>query len=1295
MTLSFFAMSHAHLHMRGRRKLIAGSKHDGQNIHVIVDSAEYGGNCTNIELEIEKIGSNDINVAVGTINVNCAPAPLFTANSFTRVITDTGNNVLEMSAGTCTSEQDGDIVEVSCGLHFNDGSDLATARNHVHCSDNECGSLRKYTVKATVSGESASTSLPFDSACEAGDDYHSYIGRDDFCILDSCHRCADGYYCADTPEQLGECLHCADGYDTRDVDGNYTSSGASHCVACQFGYFQSGTDECAQCSDGSDTRDVDIAYKYVTDPQEHCEHVTTVEECAQAVLYLEGSGMITQDFADTPDSTSWPDFPLGCFRMGHAPNHPYWDTYLNNFYSNMVPLSKPDQHYDPQCGYLSYSRNATCVCRVQTSNYVTAAASHCTQCEFGKYQSGTAQCANCEDGSSTRTDGVFTTSGASHCVACETGKYQSGDVACQTCEPGRHTIQAMSPASSQIYVNTGATDCLICQTGEYQPSDGECQACPAGSSTREDSGNEVSTGLPVACVACELGKYSDESTTSCKQCADGYDTRDVNSTFVTSGATQCLACDIGRFQTGDTECANCADGSQTLNAGGMFTYSAATQCQTCASNYFQTGNSACMYCEPGYDTRNANDEFANTGATQCLACDTGQYQDSGSGQCQPCDPGSDTRDANNEFVYFGATACEPCEPGYYQSGNDQCAACPIGSEPQLDGEYSAEMATACVSCPAGKGNNNIGDSCEYIDCASESHKCRESALGTCGELGMVICDGTCVNKENVEQSSIQCPTLYGAFELYSDPDRAHELYNPAYCSYTATQAQQACVSWKGELIPTTTAGGTLTGGTVTSTAVATPVGTPVATPVGAATVGAGFDGSAQVSAIEQSSTLCTELKNSYDKNGVKAIAPTCQAYFNIVVPMYIYPLAWDGTANIIVPEWQTLIASATSNPHVKFAIIINPANGAGALYEQGLTTGENAFKWESWQQVVAPLQALSNVLLFGYVPTGYGADMGTSVLDLVQGWSTNWNIGHIFFDEVNGKVLDNGVYVDTLSTYSPYFANVSGTKICNFGSPQMADGTEYTTQWAGTCDLSVFAENEWSQVSAYQTPVIQDEHFVRANFAAIYHTIPSGFDFNQALDVLFAQQFGSVYFTDGAGDNPYIDFLDTWDTFVSHVSEWSLTAYTSRNSCASNPCQNGGTCSDVYNGYQCACVAGASGTNCETDIDECATTPCQNGGQCFDSTADSRIPLGVYACACANGWTGHSCDTDVNECSVGTQNYTPCEPNQACTDSTSSGSGIGIFDYACDGTLFSSTLQSQGYPNPSPGKCHAITYNIC
>ena len=40
--------------------------------------------------------------------------------------------------------------------------------------------------------------------------------------------------------------------------------------------------------------------------------------------------------------------------------------------------------------------------------------------------------------------------------------------------------------------------------------------------------------------------------------------------------------------------------------------------------------------------------------------------------------------------------------------------------------------------------------------------------------------------------------------------------------------------------------------------------------------------------------------------------------------------------------------------------------------------------------------------------------------------------------------------------------------------------------------------------------------------------------------------------------------------------------YIDVNECSSDPCQNGGTCTDGVASYTCACSSGFSGTDCET-----------------------------------------------------------------------------------------------------------------
>ncbi|XP_049927339.1 protein jagged-1b [Epinephelus moara] len=126
--------------------------------------------------------------------------------------------------------------------------------------------------------------------------------------------------------------------------------------------------------------------------------------------------------------------------------------------------------------------------------------------------------------------------------------------------------------------------------------------------------------------------------------------------------------------------------------------------------------------------------------------------------------------------------------------------------------------------------------------------------------------------------------------------------------------------------------------------------------------------------------------------------------------------------------------------------------------------------------------------------------------------------------------------------------------------------------------------------------------------------------------------------------------------------------------CLSNPCSNGGSCSETSQGYECQCAPGWSGPSCTINVDDCSPNPCNHGGTCQDlvngfkchcpsqwtgktclidanecdskpcANANScRNLIGGYFCECVPGWTGQNCDININDCKDQCQNGGTCK----------------------------------------------------
>lgn len=90
--------------------------------------------------------------------------------------------------------------------------------------------------------------------------------------------------------------------------------------------------------------------------------------------------------------------------------------------------------------------------------------------------------------------------------------------------------------------------------------------------------------------------------------------------------------------------------------------------------------------------------------------------------------------------------------------------------------------------------------------------------------------------------------------------------------------------------------------------------------------------------------------------------------------------------------------------------------------------------------------------------------------------------------------------------------------------------------------------------------------------------------------------------------------------------------------CASEPCANGGTCADgrTPDGqptYTCRCPIAWAGERCEDDVDECAAvaadSPCRNGGTCLQRVGDATVD-----CACLPDYVGSRCQLPRFACAA-------------------------------------------------------------
>lgn len=365
--------------------------------------------------------------------------------------------------------------------------------------------------------------------------------------------------------------------------------------------------------------------------------------------------------------------------------------------------------------------------------------STCTNCELGEYavSHGSASCTACAAG-------FFAANvGSPTCVMCGGGKYENGErTACTDCEMGKRSnsgaisIDGCSVCSVNTYnTEAGSASCAECEDGSFTAGDDpsshdsadDCQSCTNGQYWNADNG---------ACEACQAGKINSATNnfgcddcpaneynsgiggSSCMSCElSGFSARNADGNAVTSGASQCLPCEAGKFES-DHICVECGANTMTAATGqsscqdcptSEVSNDAFTACAKCGEGeFFNSATSACASCSSGYIrtqsaaaselcTICAIDTYSNEPNTLCVACDEGKTSEAGSIRVQdcrdlvwvnPCPANTFQSEQSDELA-----DCM-CKPGFgdYAATNPQCPECAIGF---YQSEYTRGGCSSC------------------------------------------------------------------------------------------------------------------------------------------------------------------------------------------------------------------------------------------------------------------------------------------------------------------------------------------------------------------------------------------------------------------------------------------------------------------------------------------------------------------------------------------------------------------------------------------------------------------------
>ncbi|XP_052242513.1 uncharacterized protein LOC127852603 [Dreissena polymorpha] len=873
--------------------------------------------------------------------------------------------------------------------------------------------------------------------------------------------------------------------------------------------------------------------------------------------------------------------------------------------------------------YLGTTSSSQCIAACAQGSVSTTGYQPCYPCAKGSYSISTTTCTPCPTGNSTTSVGASSIADCSvssytalercplgtqqnytvgDCIKCDYGTYGvlgivNGvqEYVCTSCGSNRGTfirgavrIEQCYDVCQAGYVSRfahGLAPCDACAVGTYyNTATRRCDSCPAGTSTLASASIGASACIQTTQIRdnCPLGSFRNQTIGSCE------------------------ACPLGTYSTGEEQ-------------------NACTQCPNDASTYMPGATSSAMCtlkCAPGF--------FSSNGLSPCTPCGLGQFSTAyGSTSCSSCSADQTTlsitaiscvrKCAAGRFSFSGnegvtGSSCRACPQNYYQSsiGQTSCSQCPPDTSSQLNGLTNVSQCQA-IDCtnrcvPWGtciKQDNNFlcqcmrgyeGDTCQTLTDVCASSPCYNG--GTCARnvdstLGYIC---TC----NARATGSRCETL---IKTCNTSAAAPTCLNGGYCINRWQEPGYECMCPSG------------------------------------------FSGAR----CNQTANIC--VTNPCSSAGTR----TCMDSSN-GQNLRRRCMCWPGYGG---ESCAADINECLSNPCINGGTCVDQVNGFQCVCKSSYTGVFCEGYINPCQSTTCSGQG-SCVDIYRYGKhfcscnagyTGgnyveYSLERDKAPVD-INSYSTRW-VTVADVHACRSQCTSRGSNCDRF-TY-----RASGTR-CYFWFP--SDLPTFGTQ----VGYDTFTKHESQQTDDFWTmrynvlapstfPVAESERLndltnlglhICHGFAPIdVRCCPVGQDCTgKALDPTKCADVDRSNLVDGG--NPGVRTANdptNYDVqFKCSLNRVFLSnTCTQKNDyCKPDPCVRG-QCQLTFAGYSCSCPSGYTGKNCQTDINECATNPCSNGGTCTDK-------VNGYLCACKPEYTGATCASQVNYC-VGVS----CSGNGTC-----------------------------------------------